>query len=356
MPPRSTEPFTRHVTSAGPANGMTFAGRKSVIAGPDTEDLPLVVAIHGGGYTSGYFDVPGYSLLDRACRSGVPIIAIDRPGYGGSTPVAADGSIFLANAAALDHVIAELWEAHGTGAAGVVLIGHSFGAAITMATAARKPTWPLLGIATSGYLLRTPRNLADIYAAVPGLTLESPPDQKAARMLGPRWTLRSDMPEASYAANEPVLKAELIEGTSTWESIFQEIAPDISVPVHHRQGEFDTLTITDGEQIAEFITMLASSPRVDAEIFPAAGHAIDYHRVAAAFQTQQLSFALVCAALRVARSPGSGPSPSHGSGETRSLGGEDFSASGRRRPLLRRSQATTRRSDEPRRGCPRARR
>ena len=104
------------------------------------------------------------------------------------------------------------------------------------------------------------------------------------------------MPEASYAANEPALKAELIEGTSTWEGIFPEIAPNISVPVHHRQGEFDTLTITDDEQIAEFVTMLTSSPRVDAEIFPAAGHAIDYHRGAAAFQTQQLSFALACAA------------------------------------------------------------
>ncbi len=130
-------------------------------------------------------------------------------------------------------------------------------------------------------------------------------------MAGPRWTLRSDMPEASYAANEPVLKAELIEGTSTWEGIVPEIAPNISVPVHHRQGEFDILTITDDEQIAEFSNMV-TSPRVDAEIFPAAGHAIDRHRVAAAFQTQQLAFALACAALRVARSPDSGPSPSHG--------------------------------------------
>ena len=45
-------------------------------------NAPLIVAIHGGTYTSAYFDVPGYSLLDRADASGVPIIAPDRPGYG----------------------------------------------------------------------------------------------------------------------------------------------------------------------------------------------------------------------------------------------------------------------------------
>lgn len=77
----TAEHFTHEVTSAGPAQGMTFTGRR--LGHADDADLPLVVAVHGGGYTSAYFDVPGYSLLDRAAGLGVPVIAVDRPGYGG---------------------------------------------------------------------------------------------------------------------------------------------------------------------------------------------------------------------------------------------------------------------------------
>ncbi len=49
---------------------------------------PLVIAIHGGTYTSPYFDVPGHSLLDRAAANGLTAIAIDRPGYGGTEALA----------------------------------------------------------------------------------------------------------------------------------------------------------------------------------------------------------------------------------------------------------------------------
>jgi hypothetical protein len=40
-----------------------------------------VVAIHGGTYTSAYFDLLGRSLLDAAEANSIPIIAIDRSGY-----------------------------------------------------------------------------------------------------------------------------------------------------------------------------------------------------------------------------------------------------------------------------------
>jgi hypothetical protein len=40
-------------------------------------------------------------------------------------------------------------------------------------------------------------------------------------MFGPDWTRRADMPEAAYFANEPVLKAELVESSSSWHSLFR---------------------------------------------------------------------------------------------------------------------------------------
>lgn len=42
----TAEHFTHEVTSAGPAQGMTFTGRR--LGHADDADLPLVVAVHGG--------------------------------------------------------------------------------------------------------------------------------------------------------------------------------------------------------------------------------------------------------------------------------------------------------------------
>lgn len=50
---------------------------------------PLIAALHGGTYTAHYFDVAGAtegSFLDVATAHGYPVVAFDRPGYGGSTP------------------------------------------------------------------------------------------------------------------------------------------------------------------------------------------------------------------------------------------------------------------------------
>ena len=47
----------------GPAKGMTF-GRHRLVDGPVAADVPLGVALHGGTYTSVYFDIPGQSLLE----------------------------------------------------------------------------------------------------------------------------------------------------------------------------------------------------------------------------------------------------------------------------------------------------
>ncbi|MEU2288022.1 alpha/beta hydrolase [Streptomyces sp. NPDC013178] len=294
--------FTYTVTSSGPAQGMKFAGRGRVDAAtPASSDIPLVIAIHGGGYTSEYFDIPGYSLLDRASRLQIPIIAIDRPGYGGSDASSSDAAVLLTNAELLDHVIGDLWKEHGTGTSGVVLIGHSIGGAVALALAARGPAWPLLGVAVSGCLLREPEHFHDAWAAFPGTSMHPSDEQRAFLMFGgPEWTLRGDMPSRSTVAHAPVLVSELIEISGSWEETFRrELAPAISVPVHLRQGEFEQLWITNDAEVAEFAAELTSSPFVDAEVFQSAGHAIDFHRGGAAFQVQQLAFALDCCARRI---------------------------------------------------------
>jgi pimeloyl-ACP methyl ester carboxylesterase len=298
--------ITHTVRTDGPAKGMTFSMRRRLDS-PVTEGAPLVVALPGGTYTSIYFDVPGQSLLDTAETIGIPVIAVDRPGYRGSTKVETDGSIILRNAEVLDHLIGELWETYGSGMPGVVVIGHSIGGAITTAIAARHPAWPLLGIAISGCLVQVPRESGGAWAALPDLEfVELPGQVKDFVMYGPDWTHTAKMPDAGHAADAPVPKAELLDITGAWIERMREVAAEVRVPVHSRQGEFDRLWITDDAQVAEFKAAFRNAPWVDARLLPNAGHCIDFHLAARAFQLEQLAFALE--AVLQARRPAVSPS------------------------------------------------
>lgn len=297
----ATKNFSHTVRGDGPAQGMHFSGLQRIPGdAPAEPDVPLVIAVHGGTYTSSYFDVPGYSLLDRAEALGIPLMAIDRPGYRDSSPVAPGDSIILKNAEVLDHLIAELWEQTGVGRPGVVLIGHSIGSATVTALAARQPEWPLLGIAISGSMLQVPPESGEAWVALPDQpVVELPHDVKNAVMFGPDWTHTPDMPEASNVAAFTVPKAELIDITSTWTDWVREVAARVTVPVYARQAEFDHLCITDAEQVELFGKAFVASPRVDARLFLSAGHCIDFHRLGGAFQLGQLAFALECGLVRL---------------------------------------------------------
>jgi pimeloyl-ACP methyl ester carboxylesterase len=127
--------------------GGRVTGRGS---GPVVEDTPLVVAVHGGGYHSGYFDVRGYSLLDVGAAAGFEVVALDRPGYGGSDGLPAGELTFARSAEVLDEAIGALWGERGGARPGVVVVSHSIGSAIAVHLAARTPEWPLLGISLHG--------------------------------------------------------------------------------------------------------------------------------------------------------------------------------------------------------------
>ena len=303
-----TTDFTYTVATDGPAKGMTFTGRRRAEA-LAADGVPLVIALPGGTYSSIYFDVPGQSLLDTAETVGIPVLAVDRPGYRGSTAVDPGESIILRNAEVLDHLIGELWSTFGTGLAGVVVIGHSIGGAITTALAARQPSWPLLGIAVSGCLVRVPTESGDAWAALPDIEfVELPGPVKDFVMYGPEWTHTAAMPEGGHVADAPVPKAELLDITGGWIERMKAEAAEVRVPVHIRQGEFDHLWVTDDGEVADFKSAFTGAPWVDTRLVPNAGHCIDFHLPARAFQLEQLAFALECTAQL--QRPADGPTES----------------------------------------------
>lgn len=266
------------------------AARVEPIAG-----APLVIAVHGGTYSSAYFDIADHSLLERAAANGIPAIAIDRHGYGG-TPFADDMSI-LGQAAALKDALAELWDERGGDAPGAVLIGHSIGAAITLGVAADPGRLPLLGVAVSGIGVRTPGTHSAMWNALPDLpTVEMPGPIKDQLMFGAPGSFAAAMPAASRVADAPVPKAELVDIVGGWQERAAQVSARVRVPVHYRQGEHDRLWIVDQDEIDAFAARFTAAPRVDAAMVLDTGHCMDFHAAGAALHLQQLGFALQCAA------------------------------------------------------------
>ena len=273
------------------------SGRQRVPATARAAAAPLVVAIHGGTYDSGYFDVPGFSLLDRAEANGIPIVAIDRPGYG-DTPLLPRGEMTLAGQARfLTGALQQVWARHGGDCPGLVIVAHSIGAAIAAFVAAEPDTLPLLGLSISGVGLKTPPEHKPMWEGLPDIDLvELADDMKDQVMFGPEGSFAPGAPLASHVANRTAPKAELVDIVSTWQDNVHGVLERIRTPVHYRQGEFDRLWIVDAGEIRGFEQALSQSSRVDAEMLRGTGHCLDFHTVGPAFQLQQLSFALQCAA------------------------------------------------------------
>ena len=259
-------------------------------------EVPLVIALHGGSYDSSYFDVSGYSLLERMELAQIPILAPDRPGYGSTSMLPPPDRTIRGQARILTNWMELAWARYGATTQGVVLIGHSIGGAIALAVAAEALNFPLVGLAISGVGLRTPPHFQGIWSSLPDTEkVVLPAEIKDEVMFGPRGSFDSSMPSASHPANAPAPRVEIIDIVTTWHEDVREILAKITVPVHYRQAKVDRLWIVDAAEVKGFADAFARSPRVDASMISATGHCMDFHRIGAAFHFQQIGFALQCA-------------------------------------------------------------
>ncbi|MDM0044401.1 alpha/beta hydrolase [Variovorax dokdonensis] len=275
-----------------------LSGRFRKPAAPLQPKTPLVVAIHGGTYTSAYFDVPGASLLDRAEANGIPIVAPDRPGYVDSAMLPGAEGTIGGQATALTHALHDAWTHFGEGTCGMVLIGHSIGGAIAATIASDPRGLPLIGLAVSGVGMLTPPEHQPMWEALPDLPIvEIPAEAKAGFMFGPEGSFDPGMPALSTkVAGTGAPRAELVDIVSTWSARAPSVLGRITVPVHYRQAEIDHLWICGRRQVDDFAHALSAAARVDAAMVAGTGHCMDFHHVGRSLQLQQLAFALQCAA------------------------------------------------------------
>ncbi len=281
-------------------DGGTLTGLRVRGTTGDGANRPLVLAVHGGTYTSRYFDIEGHSLLQRAADQGFDVIAVDRPGYGGSTQLPDAPDLIQKNAEYLVPRIPALLEDFGTSAP-VFMIGHSIGGAVVISMAALQPAWTLVGIAVSGVGLKTPPESAEAYAQFPQVYfVDLPAPMKDQVMFGPAETRGAGMPEASHVANTHCPLNELLDITGGWQDRVRDIAARVRVPVHARMGEHEALWITTPDLVDDFGRAFSSAGTVSSDIVRDAGHCIDFHRCGGAFQDDQLAFALKSASADVA--------------------------------------------------------
>ena len=264
---------------------------------PDTEPRALVVALHGGSYDSRYFDLTSTSdasFVDLASALGFGVVAIDRPGYGAAQGIDSKLLSFDEQVSLIEEAISSARQQFGSGA-GVVLVGHSIGAMLSLSIAARGNTEDLLGVEASGQGVVWQPGIRELWQSLMGAdpVINLPREPRLQIMYGPPGTY-TEQAQAEDAANaQPLPIAELRDALS-WHDRLREIAPSIHVPVRVTLAEFDNIWSPAPEARATLADVLKSSVWAEVILQRFSGHSTHGHIAARAHHLEVLSFAEQC--------------------------------------------------------------
>jgi pimeloyl-ACP methyl ester carboxylesterase len=256
----------------------------------------VVVALHGGGTTSAYFDCPGrprLSLLRIGASLGFTVLALDRPGYGSSAgyPHAMarpEQRVDLAY-----HAVKGLLK-RDTRDAGTFLFAHSLGCelALRMATDARAAD--LLGISMAG----TGRRHNPTARAI----LTSPDHNEMRR------ALRSHLWQPAHLYPPEILGGEGVScGGAEYETAvvktwarheFPALAAAVTAPVQFVAGEHENVWESTPAALADIAGMFTASARVVVGVQAESGHNLSLGWAAAAYHLKVLSFVEECVVAR----------------------------------------------------------
>jgi pimeloyl-ACP methyl ester carboxylesterase len=288
---------------ARPALVDTGAIRLSgICAAPSGDARGLILALHGGSYSAGYWDCPspGASLLELGAALGFHILAVDRPGYGAShdhDPARlhlVDQVEFLFGA--LDAYRASI------GFAGPrFVIGHSIGGILALLMAAHRRGAELVAVDVLGVPVRFPDTAAG--AEVNSWTTEgthvAAVDETQRRWLlfGPDGSYDQDAYDYDATLPRPMPVAEYRDALAI-PARWPEILPAIRIPVQFTLAEHEVMQATGPEALAEISAMLSGSAHPMTFLQRGTGHNASIHRIARAYHLRALSFFEESLALR----------------------------------------------------------
>jgi pimeloyl-ACP methyl ester carboxylesterase len=260
---------------------------------------PLLVALHGGSYTSRYFAVagtPAGSFLDVAARNGFRAVTVDRPGYGESESLPDAANTFARHAELIDGLAGKLVsEARNTPS--LVLIGHSIGGIIALEVAARRPAWSLAGVSVTGVGARPAASgLADQLGALAASgVIDLPVADRDQELFGPAGSYTEAARIAAHDSYAPAPAIELSNAAMWPRRQLAGVAGQVRVPVQGMVAEFDCVWDSSADACAEFAAQFDPSVEVSSSTVPGAGHSIDHHLAGIEVHLAQLAFALHCA-------------------------------------------------------------
>lgn len=253
----------------------------------------VVVALHGGGTTSVYFDCPGQpdlSLLRAGSAQGYTVIALDRPGYGSSAPYPAaiaepEQRVELAHTA-IDRVLGE--RPRG---AGLFVMAHSNGCELALRMAAAETGAELLGLELAGTGRHYHPAAADILAT-------ARPDHRPAGLRELLWEPAHLYPPdvvggITKSSSGAPYEAAMV--TDWPRRDFPALAGKVRVPVQFSFAEHERVWRSDAAAQAEIAALFTGAPRVVLNEQAGAGHNLSLGWSAAAYHQSVLSFLEQCA-------------------------------------------------------------
>lgn len=257
---------------------------------------PLIVCIPGSGYDARYFDAPGFSFLQRLAEGGHPAVSITRTGYPADEVSARHRPSFAQSAAILDDVIADVWTRCGSASPGVVLLGHSVGGSISLHLAARRPAWPLLGVAVSGV---GDRPAGGAVAHFGQIEADRPLSMsfRAVRSMfyGPVGSYDESLEPALADLLVPMPAGDPVEVNTSWPADLPAVAGAIIAPVFHAFAEHERLWETGEVRLAAFSRLFGSARFVESHVIEGCSHNIEHHYAAEAYAQRVAAFADRCA-------------------------------------------------------------
>lgn len=270
---------------------------------------PLIVCIPGGSYDSQYFDVQGaQSAFNLSSCLKIPVIAIDRPGYGASTPAPdVENATTYAQAQGIylnSVVFPALWRTFSdrAEASAIVLLSHSIGAMMATIAAGSYTgleNYPLAGLITSGIgseIEEGPRQGVLRLLDEPAECVQFEITPKDAMMLQlPHMNLAPvEMRQFSEQLNQPVPKGEIWDINTTWLGYWKDYSTNVKVPLLYGLGEFDGLWTCSADSFAVYKAAFPNSPNVTCEMIPMAPHCMELSFQSQAWYMKCFAFAIEC--------------------------------------------------------------
>jgi pimeloyl-ACP methyl ester carboxylesterase len=249
----------------------------------------VLVAVHGGGTTSAYFDCPGHphlSLLRTAAAHGVTTIALDRPGYGASSVYASEFFDTDRRTAFAHRAIRSVL---GDAPHPLFLLGHSAGCELALRMAVDRTD--VVGVEVAGTGRRyTP--------AAQEMLAQATMDRRPSGLRQLLWE-----PTALYPAE--VLTGALSTGGCAYEAEatahwgprdFPAVAARLTVPVQYSVADHERVWDVGAAELAAITAQFTASPHVVVNEMADSGHnlsvghsAADYHRRVLGFVDQCLT-------------------------------------------------------------------